>query len=160
MYLNEFGRIVRDEWLKSMTIRQEIILDEFTILPDHFHAIVWIIETDQRSVYDRFVGATGRSPLQTVEFEQLNNNESVLQFHKFTPYNSSNRSSKIQPRSISSLIGGFKSSATSRINQISHHIDSVWQRSFYDRLIRDEFELFKKREYIQNNPEKHWLRKK
>ncbi len=28
----------------------------------------------------------------------------------------------------------------------------VWQRNYYERVIRNEKELFKTREYIQNNP--------
>jgi hypothetical protein len=29
---------------------------------------------------------------------------------------------------------------------------SVWQRSFYDRIIRNDYELERTREYIRNNP--------
>jgi REP element-mobilizing transposase RayT len=39
--LNEFGKIVRDEWLKTVDIRKEIVLDEFVVMPNHFHAIVF-----------------------------------------------------------------------------------------------------------------------
>ena len=52
--LNEFGRIVEDEWQKSSTIRREIELDAFVVMPNHIHGIVNIVDGD--------VGATGRSP--------------------------------------------------------------------------------------------------
>lgn len=42
MALNDAGRVVRDEWLKSAAIRHEIVLDEWVDMPDHFHAIVAI----------------------------------------------------------------------------------------------------------------------
>ena len=42
MILNDFGRIVHDEWMRSATIRKEIELDEFIVMPNHFHAIVLI----------------------------------------------------------------------------------------------------------------------
>jgi len=40
MILSDFGKIVKEEWLKSFEIRQELILDEFIIMPNHLHAII------------------------------------------------------------------------------------------------------------------------
>jgi REP element-mobilizing transposase RayT len=40
MILNDFGQIARDEWIKSSSIRVEIELDEFVVMPNHFHALV------------------------------------------------------------------------------------------------------------------------
>ena len=59
MALNEAGRAVRDEWLRSAAIRAEIALDEWVVMPDHFHAIVAI-----RANGPPTVRATGRSPLR------------------------------------------------------------------------------------------------
>ena len=44
MKLSPLGCIVRDEWLRSITIRKEICLhdDEFVVMPNHMHAIVWM----------------------------------------------------------------------------------------------------------------------
>ncbi|MFA5205203.1 MAG: hypothetical protein WC708_12450 [Lentisphaeria bacterium] len=57
MAVNEAGRAVRDEWLRSAAIRAEIALDEWVVMPDHFHAIVMI-----RADGPPTVRATGRSP--------------------------------------------------------------------------------------------------
>ena len=43
MILNDIGRVVEDEWLMSQKIRKEIELDEYCIMPNHFHAIVSIV---------------------------------------------------------------------------------------------------------------------
>ena len=40
MVLNPFGRIVADEWTKTALIRDEIKLDEWVVMPNHFHGIV------------------------------------------------------------------------------------------------------------------------
>ncbi len=40
--LNEYGKIVQTEWLKSSEIRNEIKLDVYQIMPNHFHGIVII----------------------------------------------------------------------------------------------------------------------
>jgi len=42
MVLSEFGMIVEKEWLRSFDIRDELILDEYVIMPNHIHAIVII----------------------------------------------------------------------------------------------------------------------
>ncbi|MEM8828147.1 MAG: hypothetical protein AAGE96_02175 [Cyanobacteria bacterium P01_G01_bin.19] len=53
MQLNQHCVIVRDEWMRSSVIRQEIELDEYVVMPNHFHGIVIINP----------VGANRRSPL-------------------------------------------------------------------------------------------------
>jgi len=59
----------------------------------------------------------------------------------------------IQPKSLGSLIGGFKSAATIRINASRQTPGlPVWQRNYYDHIIRDEDDLNRIREYISNNP--------
>jgi len=40
--LNAFGQIAHEEWLASESIRREIELDAFVIMPNHVHGIVWI----------------------------------------------------------------------------------------------------------------------
>ena len=56
MHLNKIGRAVKEEWMKSVYLRKEIILDEFIIMPNHIHGIVMITESN-------VVVATGRSRL-------------------------------------------------------------------------------------------------
>jgi len=116
--MNEYGKTVREKWLLSSKLRSEIKLDEFVIMPNHFHAIViiWSIGTNT-------VGANGRSPL------------------------------RMKPKSLSSLMAGFKSSATSRINGLRNSPGvPVWQRNYYEHIVRNEDELNRIREYIINNP--------
>lgn len=43
MLLNECGRIVAEEWVKTVIIRDEVMLDEWVVMPDHFHAISRIV---------------------------------------------------------------------------------------------------------------------
>lgn len=115
--LNDFGRIVEDEWQKSSIVRREIALDLFIVMPNHVHGIVNIIDCP--------VGATGRSPLR----------------------------SGPPPRSLGAFVAGFKSAATKRINELRHTPAApVWQRNYYEHVIRDDGELLRVREYIQNNP--------
>ncbi len=124
MHLNAWGKIANAEWLKTAEIRREIALDEFIVMPNHFHAIVNIVDCG-----NGLVGATGRSPLRPG-----------------TPRGPANKS-------LSSLIAGYKSAVTTRINQLRGTPGApVWQRNFHEHIIRNPDELSRIRKYIRNNP--------
>ena len=60
-----------------------------------------------------------------------------------------------QPRSLGSLVAGFKSASTKRINQLRGTPGlPVWQRNYYERVIRDDRDLDAIRHYIVENPAK------
>jgi len=76
------------------------------------------------------VRATGRSPLH-------------------------HQSSGPPKRSLGSFVAGFKSSVTKRINEYRNTpTQYVWQRNYYDHIIRNDVDLNRTRQYILNNPEK------
>ncbi|MCK8603108.1 transposase [Desulfoferrobacter suflitae] len=119
MVLNDAGEIVADEWIKTGDIRDKIILDEWVVMPNHFHGILVI--DDRR-------GTARRAP--TVE-----------QFGK--PVSGS----------IPTIIRAFKSAVTKRINEMRKTPGvKIWQRNYYEHVIRNDNELNRIREYITNNP--------
>ena len=62
-------------------------------------------------------------------------------------------STGLESGSIGSIMAQFKSIVTKRINRCRNNIDcGVWQRNYYERVIRNEDELSRAREYIVNNP--------
>ncbi len=127
--LSDYGQILVDEWVRSFAIRREIKLDEFMVMPNHFHAVVWIIEGD-------LVRATGRSPLPN---PGRRDQEKVP--------------TGLQPRSLGAFIAGYKSTCTSRINSLRGTPGQpVWQRNYYDHIIRNDLELDRIRLYISDNP--------
>ena len=128
MKLNEIGQIVADEWRRSPEIRQEIELDEWPLMPNHIHGIV-VINEFMKPI--QIVGANGRGASRTYV--------TPLQTH-------------MKPRSLASLIAGFKSATTKRINIIRNSPRiPIWQRNYYDHVIRDESAFQTIRQYIQNN---------
>jgi putative transposase len=57
------------------------------------------------------------------------------------------------PRSLGSLIAGFKSSTARRINLLRVTPSAaVWQSNYHDHIIRTDRELARIREYILRNP--------
>jgi putative transposase len=50
--LSETGKIIESEWLETKNIRKYIELDEYVIMPDHFHAIIGIYnQIDNKTKY-------------------------------------------------------------------------------------------------------------
>lgn len=55
--------------------------------------------------------------------------------------------------SLSSVIGGYKSSVTKYVRAALPSIETtIWQRRFFDHIIRDERDLNRVREYVVFNP--------
>ncbi len=55
-------------------------------------------------------------------------------------------------RAVASLVVRFKSAATSRINTLRGTSTRVWQRNYWEHIIRDERDLNNTRHYIPQNP--------
>ncbi len=135
--LNEFGLLVKNEWVKTADIRKEITLDEFCIMPNHIHGIVIIQNMDSH-----VVGANGGSP-------EIGRDD---QTETGRPAGSPLR---MKSKSISSLMAGFKSNVTKQINEIRQTPGvPIWQRNYYEHVVRDNNELNRIREYVMNNPVK------
>jgi REP element-mobilizing transposase RayT len=61
-------------------------------------------------------------------------------------------------QTLGAIVRGFKGAATARVNALRRTPGSpVWQRNYYDRVIRDDEELMRIREYIKENPA-NWAR--
>jgi putative transposase len=125
MILNDYGHIVLDGWIETAIIRPGIFLDEFTVMPNHFHAIVFLPEMVNTN--DN-VGAHSRAP------------------------SGDNSALSRTPKSLGSLVAGFKSTVTKQINTLrSTPGTPVWQRNYSEHIIRDDEGLRRIREYIANN---------
>lgn len=55
MVLNDLGKIVHDEWVKTIEVRKDMNLqmDEFVVMPNHFHAIIIIGDNEYNSTARR-----------------------------------------------------------------------------------------------------------
>ncbi|MDD5287273.1 MAG: transposase [Desulfuromonadaceae bacterium] len=143
MVLNDMGQIVVEELERTSEMRSNVELDVYSIMPNHFHAIILIINN---------VGATPMARPGAI-------GNNVVVTHK-------NRATqRVAPTgpvsgSIGAVMAQFKSIVTKRINALrNNHGCPVWQRNYYERVIRNEDELSRAREYIVNNPLKWELDK-
>jgi REP element-mobilizing transposase RayT len=64
-----------------------------------------------------------------------------------------NRMNGPLPGSIGTIIGQFKPKAAKRINALRNTPTTfVWQRNFYEHIIRNDKDLMRIQQYILNNP--------
>jgi len=97
--LTKIGKIVENEMNKISKIYNNILIDEYIIMPNHIHVIIEI--------------ENGRT--------------------QFAP-------------TISQIIKQYKGSITKQIK------NNIWQKSFYEHIIRNEKEYLNIKQYIINNP--------
>ena len=128
MSLNQFGKMVLEYWNSLPGRYTNIELDAFVIMPNHVHGIIKIIE---------IVGAIHELPLQTANINPKTERRRML---------------------IPKVVGYFKMNSAKQINTLRNTTGMpVWQRNYYEHIIRNENKLNKIREYIQNNPLKWHL---
>ncbi|MCK4558855.1 MAG: transposase [Calditrichia bacterium] len=123
MMLNQFGQIARSEWLKTHTMRKNIAINKFVIMPDHIHGIL-IIKYKCRGTMHR-----------------------ALTYEKF---------GKPVSNSIPTIIRYYKAVVTKRINILRNTPGAqIWQRNYYEHIIRNKQEYYAIRQYIIDNS-KNW----
>jgi REP element-mobilizing transposase RayT len=116
---NYIGEIVQYEWFMIQYHRTNVFLheDEFVLMPNHIHAIIWIYEHE--------------------------NNQSI----KVPP------TTKFHSRSLGAIIGQFKSKTSRLVNELKNTPgETIWQRNYFDHVIRNQKDLAAIRKYILNNP--------
>ena len=140
MFLNEIGQIVANEWVNTMNIRDNVIIHNFIVMPNHIHGIVEIT---------------------------YNKNDECLIGEFVSP-----------TKSIGAIVRGFKIATTKRIKNfitpvgangnspngnspngnyplqewIINHLPHIWQRNYYEHIIRDYNDHERIANYINSNP--------
>lgn len=138
MHLNEYGKIADECWCSIPEHFPNVELDEFIVMPDHVHGIIFI------------VGARRAVPLQNINSVPPNN---PVPPHNHVPQHE--QFGKPTHGSLPTIVRGFKSATTKRINEIRNSPgDPVWQRNYWEHVVRDENDLNRIRHYIIDNPAK------
>ncbi|MBI5876675.1 MAG: transposase [Chloroflexi bacterium] len=133
MRLNEAGQLVADCWSRIPRHFPFAAVDSFIVMPNHLHGII-IINGDGRGE-----ASTERS---------------------WTISGASVDASPLQPRphgtapgSLAAIVQNVKSVSTRRINATRQADGSpIWQRNYYEHIIRSNTSLNRIREYIVDNP--------
>jgi REP element-mobilizing transposase RayT len=150
--LSKYGRIAERCWRELTEYYDGIMLDAYVIMPNHIHAII-IITGD----------VTRRGEVVSPQYEMLKDN--IVQGDVVLPQNGINNNI-INPGEVTSplqvlgnkhtlgkILEYYKYQTTKIINQIHNSpVNKIWQRNYYERVIRNEKSLNRIRGYIRNNP--------
>lgn len=132
----EINKIIETEWHNSALIRPNIELDEFVIMPNHFHGILIIRERFHFSgAVCRGVRGVCNTPLHSI-------NETNSENKRQSP-----------SQTLGAIIRGFKGAVTKKVNIWRLAPDMpLWQRNYYECIIFNKAELEAYRKYIRENP--------
>ena len=140
MVLNEAGKMAARWWGETENKFPHVELDEYVVMPNHIHGIVLIVGADLR-VRPQLEDSKSNGHKQLEHQRQEENQQGG---HAGPP--------------LQEIIQWFKTMTTNGyINDVKYgrfppFEKRIWQRSFYDHVIRDDDDLNRVREYIQNNP--------
>lgn len=134
MILNEAGKIANECWFEIPKHFKNVVLHDHIIMPNHVHGIieittddVWAIQQSQKDIVNN-VKANIDTPLRNTF--------------------------KSPSKTIGSIIRGYKIGVTKWFHS-NTDILNVWQRNYFEHIIRDDDSYQRISNYINNNP-KNW----
>jgi putative transposase len=129
MILSEFGKIALEQWNELPNRFTHIELDAFVVMPNHIHGIIVI--KDLKNI--KSVGA---------------------------PLAGAHPQSNLQNPPIGDIVGAYKSLCVHhslkwiKSNDPQFHLGTLWQRNYWEHIVRHEVAMIKIQHYIWNNPAK------
>jgi REP element-mobilizing transposase RayT len=186
--LNEIGKMIEKIILEIPIYYLGILIDEFIVMPNHVHLILninkgrkWDSDDDgkgrkwdsARTFNQNIVGADPRiRPIDiNSNIRPIDINSNIRPIDINSNIRPNNNNPRIRPNnkidsnlSLSKIIQRFKILSTNRyINGVKNRdwprfYKRLWQRDYYERIIRNNQEYLRIKEYIKNNP-KNWIKK-
>lgn len=121
--LSSVGEIVSDEWRRIAQARANVEIDHYVVMPNHLHGLLIIAE-------------------------RINANSDQC---SDGPLSAQQRG--VPASSLGSIINQFKGAVSRSVwSNLMHSRTQIWQRNYYDHIVRDEASLNEIRKYIIENP--------
>ncbi len=124
--LKDYGVVAQNEWLKAAQIRQNVKIndDEFVVMPNHIHGIIWIKDN-----VPNLVEAQRRCAP--------------------TP----DKRISLCGQILGTIVRAYKSAVTYQIHKLGELLGlPIWQRNYYEHIIRNDRDYANIYDYIQVNP--------
>ena len=129
MVLNEVGKIVAEVWVEIPEHFLNVELGEFVVMPNHIHGIIVITV---EATHANIVAARHAVPSQEDAIEKFG---------------------KPVPASLPTIMRSFKSAATKKVHGSTNYKEGrIWQRNYYEHVIRNERDYQAICDYILANP--------
>ncbi len=133
MILNDAGTMIERQWQELINHFEKNKLHEFIVMPNHFHGII------EFPVGAPLVGALDEEGTRNV-------------------FPNTRVPTRGTPTMVGNVVGAFKSLSTNEYirnvkkNDWRPFNKKLWQRNFYEHIVRDHASYLRIAEYIQTNP--------
>jgi putative transposase len=136
--LNAFGQIADECWRSIPEHFPSVELGAYAIMPNHVHGIIIISGVGARHADDTRRGAS-------VGARHADNRKgaAVLRPNVTRP--------NVKPGSLGAIMRSYKSAVSYRIHK-EHNATGIWQRNYYEHIIRNDRDLQHITDYINANP--------
>ncbi len=141
MILNSYGEIAQKEWQNTSAIRDNVVLYDFVVMPNHFHSILKITFQKGNNEIGKF-----QSPSQTVG--------AIIRGYKIATIKKIKDFILFSERANIST-GELQFAPTAPTEKIKELDFKIWQRNYYEHIIRNEEAYERISDYIRDNP-KRW----
>ncbi len=140
MKLNELGNIAAAEWIKTKELRPDMNLElgEYVVMPNHFHAVIFIGENEYNTAGGAMKIDGGNFTCRDA-MHRVSTGEMETTANKFGP----------QSKNLGFIVRGYKSAVTTYARK--NNIPFAWQSRFHDHIIRDMLSFEHIENYIANN---------
>lgn len=170
MILNEAGKMAEQCWKEIPNYFPNVIVHEFIIMPNHIHGIIEFVGANNHSPEtNELKWANNNSPQRRInEIDRANNNLPQRRINEIERANNDSPQRGIdeiertnndssRPRGTSKTVGsvvrGFKIGVTKWFRQNGYD-KTVWQRNYYEHIIRNANAYQRISDYIIENPKK------
>lgn len=121
---------------------RHVTLDEWVLMPNHLHGIIVLGDLG-----DECAAGRGEAAGREILSERGTIFPAASPLRADSPY--------LVAGSVGAIVGNFKSLVTRRVNHLRRTPGAkVWQRGYYDRIVRNDRELDAIRRYIRDNPDR------
>ena len=129
MELSQYGEIVQEWWHEIPSHFPNAETGAFVVMPNHIHGIIFILER------------RGTVPVPN----EKKTSGGRTQGRETLP---------LRRPTLGQIVAYFKYQSTKEMNALGNTgtITKLWQRNYYEHVIRDEMNLKSKTDYIEANP--------
>jgi len=174
MVLNDYGKVVKDVWKNLPNHYQNMECGQFVVMPNHIHGIMFLKPIDHPE--GRFQTCPNEScpneektremaksrfethPDKTCQNKTSGMTKGGFETHPNQKQTHPNETHPNKIHGIPEIVRALKTFSARKINEIRNSPgEKVWQRNYWDRVVRNERALQVINRYIQNNPLKWHL---
>jgi putative transposase len=134
MVLNDFGKIADECWRAIPEHFPNVELGVHVIMPNHAHGVI-AIHDDESASHLGMTDDDGRGAAMLRPYANATNDHKI----------------NVKPGSLGAIVRSYKSAVSYRINK-EHNATGIWQRNYYEHIIRSADEANRIHLYIEANP--------